>query len=155
MPEEEYNKIRKLDTPAALEFRTMPDLMVSNDTTDFYLELKVGLNPKNAFFEALPLAVNQNREKILGIPCIYVYGGSIVEGQRLVASYSSDIVPNKLVIPKRNWRIKNILTSTFDCPVQEQEVRKGFSGDAYVSIPAEQVRKWIDLKDFVQQKTPA
>ena len=151
---QDCNKLRRSDTPASISFRTMPDFIVSNTEDSFYAELKVGASASKVYLEALPLMVNQQREAILHIPCVYIYAGQVTNGS-MVAAYSTDIHPEKLVIPKRNSRIKNIITKTFTCPVEERETRSGTSGDAFVVIPAEDVRGWLSLENFMQQKTPA
>jgi hypothetical protein len=156
LPKDSCNQLRKSDTPTSLMYRTMPDFLVCTPSTSFYAELKVGSSTRNAYLEAFPLAISRLRETSLGLRCVYVYAGVISQG-RMVACYSSDIKPSKLVIPKRNKQIKDLLLNLFpSCPVQEREPsRCDVSGDAFVMIPKEQILQWEPLDLFIKKMAHA
>lgn len=140
--------LRRLDNFPSLFLRTRPDFLVSKDGYSFLVELKVGSNKNRAYFEALPLKNNQQIEKFLNVPTLYVYAGGITNGD-MVAQWSTRIVPEKLVIPKRNANIKEVLESYYTCEIEERETNKNTSGDAFVIVPKNDILSWRPIEDYL------
>ena len=139
-------KLKKADTPASIAYRTNADFIICKSGESSYVELKVGRNKNRCYIEAYPLALHRLKTS-LGVPCLYVYGGEITEGN-MVACPAEDIIVEKLVIPKRNKDIQEYLLSAFNCPVEYKEVMKGMSGDAFVIVTKEEIFKWRPLCEF-------
>lgn len=140
--------LQRLDCMPSLFIRTRPDFLVSKDGYSFLVELKVGSNKNRAYFEALPLKNNQQIETYLDVPTLYVYAGGVTDGV-MVAQWSTHIVPEKLVIPKRNENIKEVLESYYTCEIEERETNKNTSGDAFVIVPKDDILSWRPIKDYI------
>jgi len=148
LSESDCRILRSTDSIPSLYYRTFPDFFVTNKDQSMFVELKVGWSPDRAYIEALPLMMNQKRETSFFVPTIYVYAGKITDGE-MVATHSVQVEPSKLVIPKRNSQISPILKNYFPCIVEERETRKGTSGDAFVIVDKEKIKKWQPLDDFL------
>ena len=148
LSEKDCQVLRSIDSIPSLYYRTMPDYFITNGKDSMLVELKVGNSADRAYIEALPLMINQKRETCLLVPTLYVYAGQITEGN-MVASPSISIMPNKLVIPKRNKEISPVLTDYFDCPTEERETARGTSGDAFVIVNKSSVKKWDSIDKFI------
>jgi len=114
-------------------------------------ELKTGKNKDVLRVEAYQLMVNQVGEKLLHVPCLYVYRGKISDGE-MVACYSKDIKVNTLVIPDRksNQFIEDALLEYYDgCEVKRFKVDYPYSGDPYVTISAEDIKAWAHIDKFI------
>ena len=148
LPEVDGDKLKASDTSASLYYRTMPDMIASKTDKSMFVELKCS-NGNRMYLEALPLAMNQSREVNNGVPCLYAYDGPL-SGFNLVATWSREIVPERLIIPRRNKFIKELLLDHYVCPVEEKEpYRRGVSGDAYVVIPGSDVKQWKPIEEFL------
>lgn len=128
----------------------MPDFFITRGNISMYVELKVGNSDRVAYIEAFPLMANQQRERSLLVPTLYVYAGNITGGN-MVASYSQDIISNKLIIPKRNEEIKPLLQNWFTCDSQERETKVGTSGDAFVIVKKKGILQWKPLDEYIKK----
>lgn len=152
LPEREANKLRSNYFPTTLQYRTSPDFLVLNKNMSTYVELKTGNMKDKICLEAFPLMINQIHEKILNIPCLYIYRGNATKWIEKCC-YSSQIKPIRLVIPlnrSKNDKIKNMLKGYFSgIEIIEKNVSDKFSGDAFIEVEAEEVNKWKSLDEVI------
>ena len=140
-------KLRNNITPVSLLVRTSPDFIDLKEGT--YYELKTGTNQERLNLEAYPLMCNRIRSKYLGIPCFYIYKGTITDNEMVLCN-CEQIQVDYLVFPKdeKNDAIKDTLQTYFKCMCVEREKSKIFSNDAYVVVNAKQVQSWTPLNEY-------
>lgn len=148
-PQETIRDLKNNPSPVSLSIRLTPDLIVSKDDDTKFYELKTGNFEDVIKVEAYQLMLNQIRENCFCTECIYVYRGTLTNGD-IIACHAKDIVPSALIVPynDKNKYIEPILEGYFQCKKQRKKMGSLYSGDAYIEV--KDLKKWEPIDSFIK-----